>query len=187
MSAADQRIERILDAVMANEGGARTTNDPADAGGATRFGITEAVARANGYTGAMRNLPESLARAILRKQYIDAPRFGDVAALDTALGAELIDTGVNMGPVVAATFLQRLLNAFNDGGGHYAALRIDGCIGGVTLDALRAFIRWRGPQGIIALLRGFNGLQATRYLAIAEMNPSQRRFLLGWLLNRVAM
>ncbi|MGJ3625940.1 glycosyl hydrolase 108 family protein [Sphingomonas sp. MMS24-JH45] len=38
-----------IEEVLANEGG--YANDPRDAGGETMFGITKAVARADGYTG----------------------------------------------------------------------------------------------------------------------------------------
>jgi hypothetical protein len=43
----------LIDALIEREGG--YVNNPADKGGATNFGITEAVARANGYAGPMRD------------------------------------------------------------------------------------------------------------------------------------
>ena len=43
--------ERLIDDLIEREGG--FVNHPADRGGATCFGITEAVARAHGYSGAM--------------------------------------------------------------------------------------------------------------------------------------
>jgi lysozyme family protein len=183
----EQRIDKVIDGVLAAEGGDTYTNDPDDAGKETRFGIAIATARAFGYTGAMSALPEGVARDIYRKKFITDPRFSDVFAIEPNIGAELIDTGVNMGTEVAATFLQRWLNGFNDGGTHYAALTVDGHIGDVTLNALRAFVRWRGPQGITALMRGLNGLQAEHYLAITESKPTQRKYLYGWVLNRVEM
>jgi lysozyme family protein len=184
---AEQRIDQLITAVMKAEGWDTYTNDPDDAGKETRWGITIASARAYGYTGAMKDLPENVARAIYRKRYVDEPRFADVFAIEPTIGAELIDTGVNMGTPVAATFLQRWLNGFNDTGSRYGDLHVDGRIGAVTLDALRAFLRWRGPQGITALMRGLNGVQATRYLELAESKPSQRKYLFGWVLNRVEM
>jgi lysozyme family protein len=41
----------LIDALIDREGG--YVNHPADRGGPTRYGITEAVARAHGYAGAM--------------------------------------------------------------------------------------------------------------------------------------
>lgn len=180
---AEQRIERILSDLIAVEGG--YVNDAADRGGETRWGITAATARACGYTGPMAALSEAMARAIYRTRYVNAPRFGDVVAIDPDLGAKLVDIGVNMGPAVAASFLQRWLNAFNDTGTRYAGLVVDGQIGAKTLDALRAFLRWRGPMGATALLKGLNSSQGVRYLDITEGNRSQRRFVFGWITNRV--
>ena len=183
----EQRIEQLITAVMKTEGWDAYTNDPLDPGKETKWGITLAAARAYGYTGAMKDLSETIARAIYRKRYVDEPRFADVVAIEPNIGAELIDTGVNMGTAVAAMFLQRWLNGFNDTGSRYGDLHVDGRIGAVTLEALRAFLRWRGPQGVTALLRGLNGVQATRYLELTEAKPSQRKYLLGWVLNRVEM
>ncbi|MEG1325710.1 MAG: glycosyl hydrolase 108 family protein, partial [Janthinobacterium sp.] len=55
-------IASVINAILRAEGG--YVNDPLDAGGETNFGITVAVARANGYKGAMRDMPEAVARAI---------------------------------------------------------------------------------------------------------------------------
>jgi lysozyme family protein len=182
---AEQRIERILSDVIRIEGG--YVNDAADRGGETRWGITVSTARAYGYTGPMAALPEATARAIYRALYVEAPRFDAVVAIDLELGAKLVDTGVHMGPTVAATFLQRWLNAFNDTGTRYAELVVDGHIGTKTLDALRAFLRWRGPMGATALLKGIHSSQGARYLDITEGNRSQRRFTFGWVIQRVGL
>jgi lysozyme family protein len=183
----EQCIDQLITAVMKAEGWDTYTNDPADPGKETRWGITIAAARAYGYTGPMKDLPETVARAIYRTRYVDEPRFADVVAIEPTIGAELIDTGVNMGTAVAAMFLQRWLNGFNDTSSRYGDLHVDGRIGAVTLEALRAFLRWRGPQGITVLLRGLNGVQATRYLELTESKPSRRKYLFGWVLNRVEM
>lgn len=110
-------INRIIAKVIEAEGG--YVNNPADRGGATKFGITETVARANGYKGDMRELPLSLAETIYHQRYVIKPGFDQVAALNTRIGAELVDTGVNMGPARAGEFLQRWLNGFNTCGCGY--------------------------------------------------------------------
>ena len=48
-------VDRLIDALIEREGG--YVDHPADKGGPTCFGITEAVARAHGYAGPMRQLP----------------------------------------------------------------------------------------------------------------------------------
>lgn len=177
-------FEAVIDGVLASERG--YVNDPQDAGGETNFGITVAVARANGYDGPMVDMPVSLARQIYRNRYIVAPCFDKVAVLDEQIAGELIDTGVNMGPARAAEFLQRWLNGFNDTGSRYQDVFVDGRIGQVTLDALRAFLRWRGAAGTTVLMRGLNDLQGERYLELTENNKTQRKFLYGWMLQRVS-
>ena len=69
-------IETYLNELIEREGG--YVNDPADRGGATKYGITEAVARAHGYKGHMRDLPKDLAKTIYRKTYWTNPRFEQV-------------------------------------------------------------------------------------------------------------
>jgi lysozyme family protein len=177
-------IKAIIASVIAAEGG--YVNDPADPGGETNYGITVAVARANGYSGAMKDMPRSFAEQVYVKRYVQDPKFDAVVAIDADIGAELIDTGVNMGPHRAAEFLQRWLNGFNDTGSRYQTLFVDGRLGPVSLSALEAFMKWRGRDGKTALLRGLNGIQATRYLEIAESRPASKRFLFGWVLHRVS-
>ena len=60
----------LIDALIEREGG--YVNHPADRGGPTCFGITEAVARAHGYRGAMRQLPRDEAVAIYRRLVLAA-------------------------------------------------------------------------------------------------------------------
>lgn len=177
-------LDAAIDTVIDTEGD--YVNDPDDAGGETRYGITIDVAREHGYTGPMRLLPRSLAHHIYTLRYIRVPRFHDVFAIDPAIGFELIDTGINMGPARAAEFLQRWLNGLNSAG-RYQDLFVDGRVGPRTLDALVAYLAWRGNDGRRVLLRGLNAGQASRYLAITEAKQSQRRFLYGWVLNRVVM
>ena len=104
-------VDTLIDSLIEREGG--FANHPSDRGGPTNFGITEAVARAHGYSGAMRNLPRSEAAAIYKRLYWLRPRFDQVARRSEAVASELFDSGVNMGPAVAATFLQRALSALN--------------------------------------------------------------------------
>jgi lysozyme family protein len=190
-------VDALVDGLIEREGG--FVANPADKGGPTRFGITEAVARANGYRGAMRNLPRDEAAAIYKRLYWLRPRFDEVAKRSPRIAAELFDTGANMGPAVAATFLQRALTALNRNAGDYPDLVPDGRIGPHTLAALDAFLAIRGSSpavglaggeqqgasGEIVLLRALEALQGERYLRLAERRPANEAFLYGWLANRV--
>ena len=175
--------DRLIDELIEREGG--FVNHPADRGGATRFGITEAVARAHGYSGAMSMLPRDEAAAIYRRLYWLRPRFDEIAKRAPAVAAELFDTGANMGPAVAITFLQRALTALNRNGKDYPDLVPDGRAGPRTIAALDGFLQARGRRGgQTVLLRALEALQGERYLRLAERRPANEAFLYGWLANR---
>ena len=177
-------IERLLEALIEREGG--FVDHPADRGGATRYGITEAVARAHGYRGPMRLLPRDEAQAIYRRLYWLRPRFDQIAARAPRIAAELFDTGVNMGPAVAVNFLQRALTALNRNGRDFADLVPDGRIGSATLAALDNFLEARGKRGgETVLLHALEALQGERYVRLAERRPANEAFLYGWLANRI--
>jgi len=176
--------DQLIDALIDREGG--YVNHPADKGGPTCFGISEAVARAHGYRGAMRELPREEAVEIYRRLYWLRPRFDEIAKRSARLAAELFDTGANMGPAVAVTFLQRALTALNRNGSDYADLVPDGRIGDATLAALDRFLAVRGQSsGETVLLRALEALQGERYLRLAERRPANEAFLYGWLANRI--
>ena len=177
-------IDAILEEVLRAEGG--YVNDPRDAGGETNWGITIATARADGYTGAMRDLPRERALDIYRRKYVVAPGFDKIAAMSGAIGAELVDTGVNMGPVAAGRFLQRALNAFNGGGKDYPDLAEDGAVGTRTRMALDTFLNKRGAEGERVLLAALNALQGERYISLGEGRVANKAFMYGWFRTRVA-
>jgi lysozyme family protein len=176
-------IDDLIDDVIEREGG--YANHPADRGGATKWGITEAVARRQGYVGDMRALPRCDAAAIYKRLYWFKPRFAEVGAVAPMLAAELFDTGVNMGTGTAVAFLQRALNALNREGRDYPDLAIDRRIGPRTLQALQAFLNRRGKAGETVLLKAIEALRGAHYISIAEARPSQEAFVYGWLANRI--
>jgi lysozyme family protein len=177
-------IESLLEALIDREGG--YSNNPADAGGETNWGITAVVARAQGYAGPMRDLTRAEAKDIYRRIYWLRPRFDQVASRSAAIAAELFDTGVNMGPSVAATFLQRALTALNRSAKDYPDLKPDGNIGPASLGALDAFLKLRGLKpGESVLMKAIEALQGERYIRLAEASPRNEAFLYGWLANRI--
>jgi hypothetical protein len=146
------------------------------------------VARANGYTGDMRELPRPVAFKILFKQFVIAPKFDLVAKLSQAIAAELVDTYVNMGagnrdskdgPIF---WLQRWLNAFNQQGMLYKDITVDGNLGNGTLAALKAYLATRSES---AMVKALECSQGARYLRIIEANPKQESFAYGWIDKRI--
>lgn len=176
-------FETAFDQVLGKEAG--FSDDPRDSGGQTMYGITEAVARAFGYVGPMTLLRLDQAKAIYRSRYWDALQLDQVASLAPAVAGELFDTAVNQGADQAATFLQRALNVLNKEGSWYPDVKADGRTGPMTIAALREYMRRRGAEGQVVLLRALNALQGAFYIELAERRAKDETFVYGWLLNRV--
>ena len=171
----------IINDVINIEGG--FSNDPQDSGGATMCGITEATASAHGYN--VRTLTKEQAYTIYERSYWHPILLDEVYKLSPDIAAEMFDTGVNVGIQKAVQFLQRSLNALNNGAKHYADVTLDGKMGSQTLSALGAYLAKRGSKGEETLLNMLNSLQSTFYLELAEARPKDEKFQYGWQANRV--
>lgn len=101
-------FDDAFEALIGNEGG--YSNNPADPGGETMWGITARVARAEGYTGSMRALPLATAKAIAKKRYWDAARCDD---MDPRIAFQVFDAIYNGGPAIK--WLQQAAGAHPDG------------------------------------------------------------------------
>lgn len=183
MSTGNKLVDNIIEVTIGHEGG--YSNNPNDTGGATKWGITENVARNNGYKGDMRQLPRETAISIYEKNYWYAPKFDQIANVSSVIAAKLFDTGVNMGTSIPVKFLQRWLNAFNNQGKLYSDISADGQIGPATITAFKAYLNTRGKDAEKVMLRAINCSQGARYLEISEARIANETFTYGWMLNRV--
>ena len=102
----DDAFERLI----GHEGG--YSNNPADPGGETMYGITKRVAVSFGYTGAMKDLPIATAKDIARRGYW-VPAGCDNFSFPIAF--QLFDISYNSGPVQAIKILQSAVGANSDG------------------------------------------------------------------------
>jgi lysozyme family protein len=175
--------DETINHIIKIEGG--YVNDPDDSGGETNFGVTEKVARANGYHGKMIDMPKETAFNIYAEQYWDAINLDEIEKYSHNIAKELADTGVNMGTGRAAEFLQRSLNALNSNGTLFADLTVDRDIGPSTLKAFNAYLTKRGTKGELVLFRALNCLQGVFYIELVERREKDEAFIYGWLLNRV--
>lgn len=177
-------IENLIDGVIGREG--KYSNHPDDTGGETMWGITIRVARRNGYQGPMRDMPRETAKDIYFREYVVTPGFAAVMELSEPIAEELVDTGVNMGPPVAALMLQNALNGLNQQGSLYPDIDEDADVGPATVKALRSFLAKRGAEGAGVMLKALNCLQGARYIELARNRSRNESFLYGWLRSRVA-
>lgn len=152
----------IIDAVLKHEGG--FVNDPADRGGATNWGITQATLTAWRQRPVtvedVRALTKGEAKRIYLALYIDRPGFNQIR--DPRVRHLAVDSGVNHGVRRPIQWLQTLVGA-----------KVDGKLGPKTAAAINE------DAG-----RLFDRLLAVRirfYGAIISGNQSQARFAKGWL------
>ena len=150
---AGMNFDQAFDILLKHEGG--YSDHPADPGGKTRFGITEAVAREVGYRGDMRELPLDLAKRIYRERYWNAVRADE---LPEAVRYAVFDAAVNSGPRQAILWLQRAVG-----------VKDDGIIGPKTLAAVHA----ADPE---RLLRRF----LSQRLRFMTNLPNWSSFSRGW-------
>ncbi len=155
-------VDEILDDILRREGG--YVDDPADAGGATKYGITQATLsdwRGKAVTKAEVAALSSLeARQIYTQRYI-AP-FAPAGPLHGALLGLIVDCAVNHSVGRAIQWLQGAAGAV-----------ADGQLGPKSKAAIQA-APWRALYvRVLATRIRFYGLLITG-------KPSQARFAAGW-------
>lgn len=129
-------FDDAFDVLIGNEGG--YVNNPKDPGGETMWGVTARVARAFGYTGAMRDLPRDTAKQIARKLYWDPLKLDE---LDARVAFQCFDANYNGGHVIV--WMQQASGA-----------TADGVLGPATLaaakavDPLRFIMRFNAYRGM---------------------------------------
>lgn len=187
MTTADA-IGACIDRVLAEETGT-FTNDPHDAGGPTKWGITfHELAEFRGHPITVADV-EALTReeawSVLYAKFVRAPKFDQVSKLSTVIAAKLIDAGVLFGPPTVSMWLQRGLNAFSLRATKYSDVAIDGAVGPGTLGALAAFLAWRGKEGESVLLEAITCMEGERAIELAEKRLQDADYVYGWVLKRV--
>lgn len=142
-----------------------------DPGGATKYGITEGVARRHGHD--VRKLTRSQAVAIYRSDYWDALGLDEVARTSQRVALEIFDTAVNAGTSRAVKIAQEALREIFE-----VDLEIDGKMGPQTRGALiRTAIKYE--QQLVAAL---NLYQGAFYVHLLRRGHSAARpAIKGWM------
>lgn len=168
-------FEKAFNATLKHEGA--YSDHALDAGGKTKYGIIERVARQHGYAGEMKDLSLDFAKKIYRSDYWDKNNLDAVAKVCPEAAVEMFDTGVNMGVGIAARFLQQALNVLNRDQALYPDLIEDGKIGPTTIGVL-AKLSDKDKANCVKIL---NTLQGARYIEICRAKKTQEAFIRGWL------
>jgi lysozyme family protein len=155
-------FDMSFDRVMQSEGGYVWDKD--DAGGETNLGVT--IGAWGAYLGRaiqpgeMAKLTKSDVKPFYKSMYWDKVRGDDLpAGVDYAV----FDFSVNAGVARAAKFLQRAVGAVDDGS-----------IGSGTLALVAKITPGK-------LLQNFAEQKEAFYNTLADKNPTQQKFLKGWL------
>ena len=133
------------------------SNNPNDPGKATKFGITEVVARAWGYNGDMHDLTIAMAKSIAKTNYWDRFQCGQ---FDPRIGYLIFDAAFNGGHPIQ--WLQKAVD-----------VNQDGVVGPATICAVRNIEPWR-------IMARFNAYHAQYYAAL-----DNHTMIDGWV-NRIA-
>ena len=180
------RFDTCLAALLREEGG--LVNDAADRGGITNFGISLRFAAGEAKLDAdirraldmdmdgdvdaadIRKLTPEAAATVYRRAFWDRLHCG---LLPVGVDAAVFDQGVNGGCVSAVRLLQRAINRLLPG-----AISADGFMGKETIGAAGRAVT---KAGATALLKEYRYVAAARYNQIVAADPSQKKFLNGWL------
>lgn len=154
-----EAFDAAIAAVFAHEG--IDADDPADRGGRTRFGISQAA-----YPGVdIASLTLEDAKAIYYRGYWERPRINE---LPWPISGKALDVAVHCGAGMAIKMLQVALCRAS----HW--VNCDGKVGPQTIAACKAVPADR-------LLAEYCGVQRRHYERIIERDPTQEKFRRGWM------
>lgn len=173
--------------LIGHEGG--YVNDPADKGGATKYGVSLRFLRSEGAfdldadgvkdfdldmdgdidSADVRKLSLDDAKALYHRCFWTAL---DCDALPAPLGEMLFDQAVNGGRSAAVKMLQSAINLPR------GSVEVDGVLGLKTRAKVEAMV---AAHGMAWLVTSYRYAVGHRYRMIVRRDPTQQRFLKGWL------
>lgn len=157
----------FIDEIIEREGGSRETNDPADAGGRTKYGISE-----RGNPDLWANGPPTYEAA--RKRFCERYVLPFHGITDAHLVEQLVDWGVTSGPATVVRILQQLVG-----------VESDGKIGFKTLAKIASYpagaLFGTPVPGNVLLNLAVRDARAIHYAGACKARPVNLKFILGWL------
>jgi lysozyme family protein len=173
-------FELAIPTILRHEG--RFSDNSADPGGATNYGVSLRWLRSQGLLEvlkqeegdstetdiqAIRNMTQTEAEGFYRVHWWDRYEYGEVDF--QVIATKIFDTAVNLGPTPAHKIAQKAVNALGS-----RLLICDGMLGAQTTSALNS-----SPTGL--LLPKMQGLQADYYRDLVIANPKLEVFLTNWI------
>ena len=168
VNASGDVFDKIFEYILMVEGG--YSNDKADKGGKTKYGIIEVEARKYGYKGDMKDLTKDIAEDIYKNKYYLSNNLDKIK--DKRVALSIADWTINSGNW-GTKKAQQAVNILKGD-----ILVVDGILGEKSIQAINSI----NPE---IFLTQYHELQRKFYQAIVAHNSSQKVFLKGWL-NRVA-
>lgn len=158
-------FEKAVERTLRHEGG--FSDDSADPGGATNFGISTRWLRSIGDERDVRSLTREDAVELYRVHWWERYRYGEIES--QAIAERLFDLAINSNPAQAHKVLQRALRANGQ-----TQVFDDGVIGSVTIRALKLVDEK-------CLLVGWRSEMAGFYRILIALKPFRRKWKRGWL------
>lgn len=190
------RFNYAVNIVLQHEGG--YTNDLADPGGATNFGITQ---KELSLCYERLNIPESVkkltnndAKIYYKSEWWDKYHYDGINSLYIA--TKILDIAVNIGPYPAHTLIQKTVNEylkttniqwpdwirkiyfldkFIPGD---KSIPVDGLFGGITIGAINSICENYREIDLASLMQHE---QKMFYINLVKEKPQLKTFLQGWL------
>ena len=161
-------FNKIFEYILLVEGG--YSDDKADKGGKTKYGIIEVEARKYGYKGDMKDLTKDIAEDIYKNKYYLSNNLDKIK--DKRVALSIADWTINSGNW-GTKKAQQTVNILKGD-----ILAVDGVLGNKSIEVINSI----QPE---IFLTQYHELQRKFYQAIVDHNPSQAVFLKGWN-NRVS-
>ncbi len=189
-----ERYAEAFRKLLGIEGG--FVDDPADRGGATKYGISLRFLKAagdidedlDGYADFDLDFDGDIDGRDIRKLSLGDARYLylkffweelECESFPEPIGEMLFDQGVNGGNHAARKLLQQAINLCLGRAG-VSPIGVDGGVGKETRRGLQKVLG-HSLLGISAIVDAYRQVVKERYKEIVRRNPSQARFLNGWL------
>lgn len=160
--------------------GSKYTNDPRDAGGPTKWGVTKKTYErffrvADVEDTEIEQMPAGTAKQIYRAEYWNPLHCSQIQ--DLAFAIAIFDCGVLYGVGTTALLIQRYLNSRG------AALKLDGNLGDKSIANLNIMVGGGAKAARRSHMQAIHGLLLEHIDAVIVANPKDESFRRGWTLR----